>query len=48
VTAGPRSAPRGELTYAAVGELAARYGLGDDLLTPLHAIDAVTDAAVEA
>jgi hypothetical protein len=48
VTAGSRSGASGELSYAAVGELAARYGLGDGRFAPLHAIDLVTDAAVAA
>jgi len=37
-----------KLTYTSALELAARYGLSDELAGRLAAIDAVTDAAVEA
>jgi uncharacterized protein (DUF302 family) len=35
-----------KLGYAPPAELAARYGLGDDLASRLAGIDAVTDAAL--
>jgi uncharacterized protein (DUF302 family) len=35
-----------KVTYAPPAELAARYGLSDELAARLAAIDAVTDAAV--
>jgi uncharacterized protein (DUF302 family) len=37
-----------KLTYLAAGELAARYGVSEELAGRLAAIDAVTDAAVQA
>jgi uncharacterized protein (DUF302 family) len=40
--------PQTKVVYTAPGELAARYGLSDDLATRLAAIDAVTDAALAA
>ena len=36
-----------KLTYTEPAELAARYGLSDELAGRLAAIDAVTDAAIE-
>jgi uncharacterized protein (DUF302 family) len=36
-----------KVSYTAPAELAARYGLGDDLAARLAGIDALTDAAVE-
>jgi uncharacterized protein (DUF302 family) len=35
-----------KITYTAAGELAARYGLAEELASRLAAIDAVTDAVV--
>ena len=40
--------PQTKVVYTAPSELAARYGLSDDLATRLAAIDAVTDAALAA
>jgi uncharacterized protein (DUF302 family) len=37
-----------KVTYTAAGELAARYGLSEELAGRLAAIDTVTDAVVEA
>jgi len=34
------------IDYTSPGELAARYGFGDDLAAMLAAVDAVTDAAI--
>jgi ribose 5-phosphate isomerase A len=39
-----RDGEQTKLTYAAPGELAARYGLSDELAARLAAIDAITDA----
>jgi len=36
-----------KLSYAAPGELAARYHLGADLATKLAGIDAITDVVVD-
>jgi len=36
-----------KITYAPPSELAARYGLDDDLAARLAGIDVVTDAALE-
>ena len=37
-----------KLTYAAPAALAARYEIPEDLIAPLAAIDALTDAAITA
>jgi uncharacterized protein (DUF302 family) len=39
-----RAGDQTKLTYASPGELAARYGLSDELAARLAAIDAITDA----
>ena len=41
-----RDGDQTKLTYASPGELAARYGLSDELAARLAAIDAITDALV--